>query len=236
MRIRLLFFFLILTCKALAQQAMDGPYVSYSEQQITVTSIIKDDDLLKPEKKNYSVRQRANILLNVIPEGQPKWAFQVNLKPVIENEPAVYPPSDKLLLISDIEGEFKPFRDLLLAAKVIDQRYNWTFGNGSLVIAGDLFDRGKDVVPELWLLYKLEDEAKASGGRVHVLLGNHDIMNLSGDHRYTEAKYFKNAWLLKTDTWRCIRSGKRPANVIAADQRSLPPVLCSGEQTRRDHR
>jgi hypothetical protein len=50
----------------------------------------------------------------------------------------------------------------------------------------------------LWLLYKLEDEAKAADGSVQVILGNHDIMNLSGDHRYTDAKYFKDAWLLKT--------------------------------------
>lgn len=67
------------------------------------------------------------------------------------------------------------------------------------MIPGDLFDRGKDVVSELWLLYKLEDEARLAGGWVQVILGNHDVMNLSGDHRYTDAKYFKDAWLLHTD-------------------------------------
>lgn len=88
---------------------------------------------------------------------------------------------------------------MLLSAGIIDKSYHWIYGTGCLVIAGDLFDRGTDVVAELWLLYKLEDEARASGGQVNVILGNHDIMNLSGDHRYTDAGYFKHAWLLKTD-------------------------------------
>jgi hypothetical protein len=75
----------------------------------------------------------------------------------------------------------------------MDSLYNWTFGKGHLVICGDLFDRGRDVVAELWLPNKLEDEARAAGGYVHTILGNHDIMNLSGDYRYVQQKYFDHA-------------------------------------------
>jgi len=177
----------------------DGPYVGYENGQVYVKTIRKDDDLLVPVSISYAEAQKVDLTLDVVPEGRPDWGFKVKLKQVMDTGAAVYPANDKTLFISDIEGEFAPFRKMLLAAKVIDAQYSWTYGQGSLVIAGDLFDRGKDVVPELWLLYKLEDEAKAAGGSVHVLLGNHDIMNLSGDHRYTDPKYFKNAWLLGTD-------------------------------------
>jgi hypothetical protein len=52
---------------------------------------------------------------------------------------------------------------------------------------------------ELWLLYKLEDEAREKGGNVHTILGNHDVMNLSGDYRYVQQKYFDNAKLMQVE-------------------------------------
>ncbi len=60
-----------------------------------------------------------------------------------------------MLAFSGIEGEFENFRGLLIAARVMDTLYNWTFGKTHLAICGDLFDRGRDVTAELWLQYKL---------------------------------------------------------------------------------
>jgi hypothetical protein len=48
----------------------------------------------------------------------------------------------------------------------------------------------------LWLIYSLEEKAKAAGGNVHLILGNHEIMNMSGDLRYLNEKYKNNATLL----------------------------------------
>ena len=48
---------------------------------------------------------------------------------------------------------------------------------------GDQLDRGDDERAILALLYRLEQEAQAAGGAVHVLLGNHEIMNAQGDLR-----------------------------------------------------
>jgi predicted AlkP superfamily pyrophosphatase or phosphodiesterase len=90
----------------------------------------------------------------------------------------------------------------MMANHIIDQKYNWLFGKGHLVICGDLFDLGKKVPEYLWLLYKLEHEAKAAGGYVHTILGNHDIMNLSGDLRYVQPKYFESAKALGVDYMR----------------------------------
>ncbi len=45
----------------------------------------------------------------------------------------------------------------------------------------------------MWLLYKLEEQAKEKGGYVHVILGNHDIMNLVGNLKYLDKKYLLSA-------------------------------------------
>ena len=79
---------------------------------------------------------------------------------------------------------------------VIDKDFNWTFGNGHLVLTGDFVDRGEQVTEVLWLIYALEDKAKEAGGYVHYVLGNHEIMNMSGDLRYLNKKYVDNAALL----------------------------------------
>jgi hypothetical protein len=59
-----------------------------------------------------------------------------------------------------------------------------------------MFDRGNEVIPALWLLYKLEKQAKLKGGKVHYILGNHDVMNLTSDIRYVSKKYIALAKLV----------------------------------------
>src|ERR1700754_1551986 len=102
-----LFGSLLLVNCACAQQAkivpVDGPYVSYQDGHIVVTTIKKDGELLLPFKDIYQDTQK-NIRLNVVPEGHGDWAFKVNLKSAIENESSVYKENSKTLFISDIEG------------------------------------------------------------------------------------------------------------------------------------
>jgi len=47
-------------------------------------------------------------------------------------------------------------------------------------------DRGNDVMPVLWMIYKLENEAIIKGGRVHFILGNHEGMNIQGNENYAQ--------------------------------------------------
>jgi len=107
--------------------------------------------------------------------------------------PCQFPDAEKILALSDLEGEFEGVRNLLLANGVIDAGYRWTYGKGHLVVCGDVVDRGPYVPELLWLLYKLEPEAAAGGGYVHFILGNHEIMNLSGDFRYAPWEYLDDA-------------------------------------------
>ncbi len=91
--------------------------------------------------------------------------------------------------MSDPHGNLDCFVSLLQGNKVIDDNLNWSYGDNHLVIIGDIFDRGDDVIQILWLVYKLEQEATQAGGCVSFLLGNHEPMVLASDLRYSTEKY-----------------------------------------------
>ena len=60
---------------------------------------------------------------------------------------------------------------------------------------GDILDRGKYARAIFDLLKKLETEAEAAGGQVHLLLGNHEEMNITGvalDQNYVTVEQFKD--------------------------------------------
>jgi len=176
--------------------ACDGPYVLYQNSHIVIKSI---NAASAPEIEAFNVSEKTKHPISIHFSNHTGWDFTVRLRDSILYEPDHFKAPKKVFALSDIEGEFEAFRGLLISAGVMDSAYHWTFGKNALVICGDLFDRGQDVAAELWLLYKLEDEARAVGGYVHSILGNHDIMNMSGDLRYLQPKYFEHAKIMGQD-------------------------------------
>ena len=114
--------------------------------------------------------------------------FQVRLHPYRRQAWKIQ-QSEKLMVISDPHGDLDCFVSILRAGGVMDEHYHWSFGRNQLVVIGDVFDRGKDVLPIFWLIYKLEQEAEEAGGCLSFLLGNHEEMVLRGNYRYTKDKY-----------------------------------------------
>lgn len=133
--------------------------------------------------------QQSTIALQVPNSNDPDRYFTFRLKQQLNDEPGEYDSVDRLMILSDIEGNFRALQKLLINNGVIDRKHQWTFGEGHLVILGDCFDRGESVAECLWLIYSLEERAKRKGGYVHFILGNHEIMNLQGDWRYVHPKY-----------------------------------------------
>jgi len=142
----------------------DGPFV-----------FIKQDHLVKKEIKNG----------NIISETLPLNAFKTTFK----EEASTYKNVKKIAALSDIHGQYDLAIELLKNNKIIDKNLNWNFGKGHFVIVGDIFDRGPKVHETLLLIYKLEQQAKKKGGKVHFLLGNHEYMVLHNDLRYIHKKY-----------------------------------------------
>lgn len=170
----------------------DGPYVFYNEGNIIVKSVVQKDSQYELFESVFQEKNKITLTCNV--EGEDSFSF--TLRNDLEIQPTEYLLPGKILAVSDIEGYFHGFRAILTGSGVIDKQYNWTFGNGHLVLVGDFFDRGLNVTETLWLIYKLESEAEKAGGKVHFILGNHEIMNLYGDTRYVRNKYKENVKIL----------------------------------------
>lgn len=101
-----------------------------------------------------------------------------------------------LFVMADTHGELEIAARLLQRHGVIDEQLRWSFGKGHLAVLGDVFDRGPNQTEILWLIYKLEAEARRAGGGVHLAIGNHEAMVLLGDERYLNPKYRRVAQLL----------------------------------------
>lgn len=176
----------------------DGPYVQYRNDSVFISYIMANNGTKILKKDSLKIQQKRKLSLNVMTD-VPGKSFQVALKKELQNEKTEFPKVGKLLVLSDIEGNFAALRKLLQANKVIDEDFKWKFDNGHVVLLGDFFDRGQQVTEVLWFIYYLEEKAKADGGYIHFVLGNHEIMSLSGDLRYVHKKYLENAALLKQD-------------------------------------
>jgi len=90
----------------------------------------------------------------------------------------------RVVAVGDVHGSYAEVRGLLLRLGLIDEQNAWAGGRDHLVFLGDLLDRGSRERELLDMIRRLQPEAAAAGGRVHVVLGNHETMNLVRDFRY----------------------------------------------------
>ncbi|MCC7467219.1 MAG: metallophosphoesterase [Saprospiraceae bacterium] len=174
----------------------DGPHVFYRGPKILVKYIFRRDTGVIAKTLEYADRKEISLTCQVPKTGD---AFSFLLKDKLQPEACIYPAPARMMVLSDIEGDFKAFKTILVGGGVMDETFNWRFGNGHLVLIGDFFDRGLQVTECLWLIYKLESEAEAAGGKVHFVLGNHEILNLQGNSAYVRRKYLENARLMGED-------------------------------------
>lgn len=103
---------------------------------------------------------------------------------------AIFDEPERIVVLGDIHGDYEGMRAILLKANIINRRGNWIGGKTHLVQLGDLPDRGNETQKVIKFLRKLEKQAKRKRGRVHILIGNHDAMNVYGDLRYVTQEEF----------------------------------------------
>lgn len=95
-----------------------------------------------------------------------------------------YSDVDRVVVIGDVHGAHEELVTLLQGTGLVDAELRWSGGDAHLVSLGDLLDRGDYGRQVMDLLMRLGAEAAAAGGAVHVVQGNHEAMNLTGDLRY----------------------------------------------------
>lgn len=93
----------------------------------------------------------------------------------------------RIVAVGDLHGDYAAWLDIARAAGVIGPDGHWAGGKTTLVQLGDIVDREPDSLQIIRSLQQLQVEAPKAGGRVVVVLGNHEAMNLLGDDRYTTA-------------------------------------------------
>ncbi len=98
--------------------------------------------------------------------------------------PAAASPPGRIVAIGDLHADLPAALEVLRLAGLVDADGHWSGGTTTLVQTGDTTDRGPDSKEVLELMMQLQTEAAAAGGTVHALLGNHEVMNLTGDWRY----------------------------------------------------
>ena len=170
--------------------ALDGPYVRRNaDGGFVVMRTVERDGRWRPET-TLLPSQTQTPAIEIRVDNAARTRFEVVLRDAVVPMPATTPMPERLLLLSDMEGEFDKFVALLQAQGVIDPGLHWRYGTGHVALAGDFVDRGENVLPLLWLIYRLEDEAVRAGGRVHYVLGNHELRNLYGSFKAVPRRIF----------------------------------------------
>jgi hypothetical protein len=91
---------------------------------------------------------------------------------------------ERVVAIGDLHGDLSVTRAALRLAGAIDSLDTWIGGDLVVVQTGDVLDRGDEEEAIFRLLAELREQAEAAGGAIHVLNGNHELMNAYLDYRY----------------------------------------------------
>lgn len=113
------------------------------------------------------------------------------------NQTGMIPQTGRIFAIGDVHGDYTTFMTLLFRAKIVDKNGNWIAGRTILVQVGDVLDSkvrvpdGKDDGGEVKIfrkLFDLHNQSHYHGGKVIFIVGNHEMMNLTGDFSYVSDK------------------------------------------------
>lgn len=93
-----------------------------------------------------------------------------------------------IIAIGDLHADLESSKKAFQVAGVLNEKGEWIQDNIIVVQTGDLTDRGADGQEVLVWIQKLEKEAKKHNSEFHVLIGNHEAMNVQGDWRYVSTE------------------------------------------------
>lgn len=158
---------------AAGRGAVDGGWARLGAALLTVTALL----LFGCDRSSPTPSTRATLPSATSPSPQGK----SNVEP----GPRVrYPAVARIVAVGDLHGDLSATRAALRLARLIDDGDRWVGADAVLVQTGDILDRGDDERRIFELLEALGEQAAVAGGAVHVLNGNHELMNATGDLRY----------------------------------------------------
>ena len=102
-------------------------------------------------------------------------------------------------IISDIHGNYRAFRNLLLHTRLINESDQWIGGEARLFLLGDYVTSGLNSKQVIDLIRSLEYQVP---DRVIALLGNHELLLLRAVH----GEHHRQEWLANPENWQTIAS------------------------------
>jgi hypothetical protein len=111
--------------------------------------------------------------------------------------PAAAQEVPRTVVLGEVQGAANTVSSLLQNLALIDDQGHWSGGDSVLIQTGDLIDGGENSRAAMDLFIRLQQEAPAAGGRVIVLMGNHEAMNILGELR--DVNYMTYAAFAGTD-------------------------------------
>lgn len=151
-------------------------------------SVIEQYDTEPSRVHSFVPERKPNSMVTLEFGGEESGMETVHLRSKFRREKGVFKNVDSVYLVGDVHGMYDNLINLLQKASIVDSELKWQAGKAHLVFLGDQFDRGADVTKTLWFIHELEQQAAKMGGKVHLLLGNHEIMITTKDLRYLGRK------------------------------------------------
>ncbi|MEE2776295.1 MAG: metallophosphoesterase [Acidobacteriota bacterium] len=136
----------------------------------------------------------------------------------------------RIIAIGDLHGAADALEAILRGTRLVDRTGHWRGGGGAhLVQVGDIFNRGTEGRSVFERLLALQPEARAAGGDVTMLLGNHDVMMATGDEAWSSVDEYlsfasrreRESWPKRSQKqlWRLYRAGLAEPHVIPVNPR-----------------
>ena len=142
---------------------------------------------------------------------------------------------ERVIAIGDLHGDYEQYLNVMASAGVIDKKGKWSAGKTHLVQTGDITDRGADSRKIIDHMVKLSIQAKRKGGYIHMLIGNHEAMNVIGDLRYVSAGEYsafttRNSQRLQDMQWQAQLEWMR-ANLLTFEELDLDVYRMEWQKT-----
>ncbi|MCK4465695.1 MAG: ankyrin repeat domain-containing protein, partial [Bacteroidales bacterium] len=158
---------------------LDGPHIFWMDDKNVTAIYMKRDsaeDKTTLETKELVIRKNSYEFAGFAGDTSDYVVYKEKAW-----SPFMFSNVEDIFAVGDVHGGYETLVELLQNQGIIDSYLNWSWGKGHLIFLGDVFDRGEKVTECLWLIYKLERQAHARGGAVHLIMGNHELMIMTDD-------------------------------------------------------
>jgi hypothetical protein len=149
---------------------------------------------------------------------------------------SILPAVNRIIVIGDIHGDMDKLLKCLRIPNLIDSHNNWIGEDTVVVQVGDQIDSCRfkgssncnqptneldeaDDIKILYFLTELHNQASKQGGAVYSLMGNHELMNVTGDMRFVSHNNINHNGMGLEGRKDLFKPGNKIANFLACTRK-----------------